>query len=72
MHHRTLQFKLLVVVDTIQNVSGDLQQIIYLFAGYRLHRNILIMDLLQHIGVFLEGLPLELLVGVDFVTFRIQ
>lgn len=66
MQQVALQLEFLIVVDAVEDVGRDLQKLldeglVGEFAGVA-------VDLLQHLVVALECLPLELLVSVDLVA----
>lgn len=62
MQNRTLQLELLVVVNAIQHVSGDLQQVVHHLRRQVVYRNVVIVDLAEKARVLIICLALELLI----------
>jgi hypothetical protein len=72
MQYGTLEFELLVIVNAIQHVRRNLKQIVNNVGWQVIDRGVVVMNVPQHPCIFVVGLPLKLLVGVNLIALAVQ
>lgn len=70
MQKVAFEFKFLVIMDTVEDVCGHLEQMLDQLLIIKIRGTG--VDGAQHLRVSLKGLVLELLVGIDLITLGLE